>query len=93
MRKVTKAEYLKAKRVVDNYMLQQQLGKYQFLYWLEFDIEDDPKEMWIQASNIDTACELFLTKKSSDVARVDYEVMFQGNYYDITDKKGFEDLI
>lgn len=93
MRKVTRTEYLKAQRIVHNYLKQQQAGKYQFLYWLEGEEEGDAKEMWVQANNIDVACDLFLKKKSSDVVKVDYEVMFDGEYLDITNKIGFEDLI
>lgn len=95
MRKITKSEYTKAQRIVAAYEKQQQAGKYQFLYWLEGEDHnlDAMKIKWIDAKVIDDACEKFLLQKSSDVVRVDYEVMFEYDYIDITNKKGFEYLI
>lgn len=95
MRHVTKREYIKAVRTIEAYNKQQAVGKYQFLYWLEDDFFDDEKikEILIEAKNIDDACEKFLLKKPSDVSKVDYEVMFEGKYIDISDKKEFEDFI
>lgn len=94
MRKITKAEFLKAQRVIQTYKIQQQEGKYQFLYWLVDDTEEDNMcEKWIKAKSLDQACNIFLAWKTSNVVRVDYEVYFNGTYIDITNRSGFEDLI
>jgi hypothetical protein len=95
MERITKAKYMKAVRVVAAYEKQQRAGKFQFLYWLEEDIGNDErvKEKIINAKDIDEACKKFLLIKSSDTAKVDYEVMFDGGYFDISQKTGFENLI
>lgn len=93
MKKITTLEYLKAKRIVDHYMLQQQLGKYQFLYWTEGDDDEQIREKYITATSIEAACKKFLALMPSDTVKVDYEVMFQGNYYDISKYPAFENLL
>lgn len=64
----------------------QDIGKYQFLYWLEEDDRnDDPRELVISANSIDEAIDKFIVDKPDDVAKVDYEVGFNGDYIDISD--------
>jgi hypothetical protein len=94
-KKISRSEYLKAKRVVSAYEKQQNAGKFQFLYWLEGEVGNDEamNEKWIAAKSIKTACEKFLLMKSSDVVKVDYEVMHKSEYFDISDVKGFRHLI
>jgi hypothetical protein len=95
MRRITRTEYLKAQRIVSAYEKQQRQGVYQFLYWLEDGIDDEDAvcEMLVKAKSIEGACEIFLKKKSSDVVKVDYEVAFNREFFDITNVKGFENLI
>lgn len=94
-KKITRASYLKAKRVVNAYEKQQQAGKYQFLYWLQGEENDEESvsEKWITAYNIQSACSKFLKLSSSDMVKVDYEVFFNGQYLDISEYEDFRSLI
>jgi hypothetical protein len=62
------------------------IGKYQFLYWLEDDDWDaDPRDLIISANSINEAIEKFIDNKPDDLAKVDYEVGFNGDYVNISD--------
>lgn len=84
MKLITKAEYLKAARVVHAYQRQQTKGKYQFLYWEDASRnEDDIKIKWVKAAGPEEAVKKFKEETPLCVA-IDMHIMLEGGeFYDI----------
>lgn len=95
---ITKAEYKKAKKVVENYE-DQEFAKvvnmdngFGFLYSTEKDFErmKPHRHKLIKAKDINSACSQFLKKAPKTLFSVDYEVSIHGDFIDISERKEFQ---
>lgn len=91
---ITKRQYVDAQKTIRKYHEQLLKGQYQFLFFINESSEVNEK--WIKAKNIEDACQKmkkYIDETSKNITTVDYEVMFERKYIDISENELLKNLM